>query len=53
MEIENGGTSEHALVVEVSVELGEIDSLEVSEHGERYEKLHQKLQESLSTIDGL
>lgn len=44
---------EHALVAEVSAELGEIDSLEVSEHSERYEKLYQKLQESLSSIDGL
>ncbi len=44
---------EHALVVEVSVELGEIDALEINEHSERFEKLHQKLQESLSAIDGL
>ncbi len=44
---------EHALVAEVSVELGEIDALEINEHVERFEKLHQKLQEPLSSIDGL
>jgi len=34
-------------------ELNEIDSMDVSEHAARYEALHQKLQETLSGIDGL
>ena len=41
------------IVDEVKLELSEIDSLEVSEHGQRYEVLAQKLQQSLSSIDGL
>ena len=34
-------------------ELNEIDATDVSEHAARYEALHQKLQETLSGIDGL
>ena len=34
-------------------ELNEIDATDVSEHAARYETLHQKLQETLSGIDGL
>jgi len=41
------------IVDQVKLELSEIDSLEVSEHGQRYEVLHQKLQQVLSSIDGL
>jgi hypothetical protein len=37
----------------VKDELNEIDATDVSEHAARYENLHQKLQETLSGIDGL
>ena len=42
-----------AIVEEVKFELNEIDATDVSEHAQRYEVLHQKLQETLSGIDGL
>lgn len=41
------------IVDEVKLELSDIDSLEVAEHGQRYEALHQKLQQALTSIDGL
>ena len=41
------------IVDEVKSELSEIDSLEVSKHGQRYEALHQKLNQALTSIDGL
>jgi hypothetical protein len=41
------------IVDEVKLELSEIDSLEVTEHGQRYEALHQKLNQALTSIDGL
>jgi hypothetical protein len=47
----NGG--ELTLVDEVKVELNDIDSSDLSEHSARFEVLHGKLQEALSTIDGL
>ena len=40
-------------VDQVKAELTEIDALDVSEHAQRYENLHEKLQETLSEIDGL
>ena len=45
--------AESAIVEEVKSELNEIDATDVSEHAHRYEALHQKLQETLSGIDGL
>ncbi len=45
--------AESAIVEEVKSELNEIDATDVSEHAQRYEALHQKLQETLSGIDGL
>ena len=45
--------AEPAIVEEVKSELNEIDATDVSEHAQRYETLHQKLQETLSGIDGL
>jgi hypothetical protein len=45
--------SESSIVDQVKIELDDIDAREVSEHSERYEALHQKLQEALSGIDGL
>jgi hypothetical protein len=49
-EIDGG---ELTLVEEVKAELANIDSSELSEHSARFEALHGKLQEALSTIDGL
>jgi hypothetical protein len=57
---ENSGTEsqsassvEVTLVDEVKAELSDIDSSDLSEHSARFEALHGKLQEALSTIDGL
>ncbi len=44
---------ELTLVEEVKVELNDIDSSDLTEHPARFEALHGKLQEALSTIDGL
>ena len=44
---------EVTLVDDVKAELSEIDSSDLSEHSARFEDLHGKLQEALSTIDGL
>jgi hypothetical protein len=44
---------EVTLVDDVKAELGEIDASDLSEHAVRFEALHGKLQEALSTIDGL
>ena len=46
-------SGEFTLVEEVKAELAEIDSSDLSEHSARFEVLHGKLQEALSTIDGL
>jgi hypothetical protein len=50
---ENQDVSELAIVEDIKKELIEIDALDVSEHAARYEILHQKLQQTLSGIDGL
>ena len=52
-ESESGSTVEVTLVDGVKAELSEIDSSDLSEHSARFEALHGKLQEALSTIDGL
>ena len=52
-ESESGSTIEVTLVDDVKAELSEIDSSDLSEHSQRFEALHGKLQEALSTIDGL
>ena len=44
---------ESNLVSEVRAELEEIDTSDLSEHSARFEALHQKLQESLKSIDNL
>jgi hypothetical protein len=41
------------LVQEVRSELEEIDASDLTEHSARFEALHQKLQESLKSIDNL
>jgi hypothetical protein len=50
---EQANAGELTLVDEVKVELNDIDSSDLSEHSARFEALHGKLQEALSTIDGL
>ncbi len=45
--------NENDLVMQVRSELEEIDSCDLSEHSARFESLHQKLQESLKSIDNL
>jgi hypothetical protein len=56
-DFQEGGTQidsgEFTLVEEVKAELAEIDSSDLNEHSARFEALHGKLQEALSTIDGL
>jgi len=53
--MDNGqeNTSDSTIVDAVKDELNEVDATDVSEHAARYENLHQKLQETLSGIDGL
>jgi len=52
-ESDSVSTVEVTLVDDVKAELSEIDSSDLSEHSARFEALHGKLQEALSTIDGL
>jgi hypothetical protein len=52
-ETESVSTVELTLVDDVKTELSDIDSSDLSEHSARFESLHGKLQEALSTIDGL
>ena len=40
-------------VEELRSELQEIDAMEVSDHAQRFEALHHKLNQALSSIDGL
>ena len=42
-----------SLVEESRSELREIDAMEVGDHTERFEALHQRLNQALSSIDGL
>lgn len=42
-----------SLVEELRTELQEIDTMEVGYHAERFEALHQRLNQALSSIDGL
>jgi hypothetical protein len=46
-------TSENNLVEEVKIELNDIDNSDLTEHSARFEALHEKLQESLKSIDNL
>jgi hypothetical protein len=50
---ESSSSVEVTLVNDVKSELSDIDSSDLSEHSARFEALHGKLQEALSTIDGL
>lgn len=49
----SGHSQGENLVEEIRSELVEIDAMEVNDHGDRYEQLHQKLSTALSSIDGL
>jgi hypothetical protein len=42
-----------SFVEELLNELQEIDAMEVGDHAQRFEALHQKLNQALSSIDGL
>jgi hypothetical protein len=40
-------------VEDLRAELQEIDAMRVGDHAERFEALHQKLNQALSSIDGM
>ena len=42
-----------AFVEDLRAELQEIDAMQVGYHAERFEALHQKLNQALSSIDGM
>ena len=42
-----------AFVENLRAELQEIDAMQVGDHAERFEALHQKLNQALSSIDGM
>jgi hypothetical protein len=42
-----------AFVEDLRAELQEIDAMRVGDHAERFEALHQKLNQALSSIDGM
>lgn len=47
------GTPTPNLLDEIKVELDQIDALPTSEHAQRLEGVHRKLESALSTIEGL
>jgi hypothetical protein len=49
----NNQINGESLVEELRSELHEIDAMEVGDHAARYEALHQRLNQALSSIDGL
>jgi hypothetical protein len=49
----NNHVNGESLVEELRTELQEIDAMEVGDHAERFEPLHQRLNQALSSIDGL
>jgi len=42
-----------SFVEDLRTELREIDGMEVGDHAQRFEALHQKLNQALSSIDGM
>jgi hypothetical protein len=42
-----------AFIEDLRAELPEIDAMQVGDHAQRFEVLHQKLNEALSSIDGM
>ena len=49
----NNQVNGESLVEELRAELQEIDAMEVGSHAARFEALHQRLNQALSSIDGL
>ncbi len=49
----NNQVNGESIVEELRSELHEIDAMEVGDHAARYEALHQRLNQALSSIDGL
>lgn len=45
--------SGESLVEQVRDELVEIDSMNINDHAQRFEELHGRLTQALSSIDGL
>jgi len=42
-----------SFVEDLRGELQEIDAMEIGDHAQRFEALHQKLNQALSSIDGM
>jgi len=53
VENESQRVSDENLVETVRSELHDIDAMDVNDHAQRFEELHQKLSSALSSIDGL
>jgi hypothetical protein len=49
----NNQVNGESLVEQLRTELQEIDAMEVGDHAQRFETLHQRLNQALSSIDGL
>ena len=49
----NNQVNGESLVEELRTELQEIDAMKVGDHAARFEALHQRLKQALSSIDGL
>ena len=49
----NNQVNGESLVEELRTELQEIDAMKVGDHAARFEALHQRLNQALSSIDGL
>ena len=49
----NNKVNGESLVEELRTELQEIDAMKVGDHAARFEALHQRLNQALSSIDGL
>lgn len=49
----NNQVNGESLVEELRAELQEIDAMEVGDHAARFEALHHRLNQALSSIDGL
>jgi len=49
----NNQINGESLVEDLRSELQEIDAMEVGDHAARFEALHQRLNQALSSIDGL
>jgi hypothetical protein len=51
--VTNQSFNGEAFVEDLRAELQEIDAMQVGDHAERFEALHQKLNQALSSIDGM